>query len=57
MNTMSKIDWKDYANYLQSQTSKKNLTKPSSIGEAVNNYNVIQDLEDVNTNKINVEVK
>ena len=44
---MNKQDWNDYANYLKSQVNTKTVSDPNTIGEAYNNFQHLQDLENV----------
>ena len=54
---MNRRDWYDYASYLKSEVKSANLQEPKSIGEAHNNFQVMQDLEDVMENKLNHKPK
>lgn len=49
---MSQTDWYGYLDYLRSQVQNVDLKNPKSIGEAVNNHNVMQDIDDVVKNKL-----
>ena len=52
---MTRQDWNDYAGYLKSQINTAELSTPKSIGEAYNNYLVMQDLEDVKSSKLGIK--
>ena len=44
---MQKSDWSDYVSFLRGEISASSLQEPKTIAEAYNNFNVMQDLEDV----------
>jgi hypothetical protein len=54
---MTQQDWYGYLDYLRNQVQGVDLKNPKNIGEAVNNHNVMQDIDDVVKNKLKKYVK
>lgn len=54
---MLKQDWYDYSNYLRSQVNTSELQTPSSLSVAFNNFQIMQDLENVMEEKLGVASK
>lgn len=54
---MTQNDWRAYAAHLESQLKGVDIKSPTSIGEAVNNYNVTHDLSNVLETKINAKAQ
>ena len=49
---MNTRDWYDYLGFLRGQVSNVDLQEPESIGEAYNNFQVMQDIENVVETKL-----
>lgn len=54
---MSTQDWRDYSEYLRGQVKDQDLSKPRTIADAYNNFEVMQDLDNVVTVKLGIKTK
>lgn len=49
---MNTKDWYEYLGYLRGEIKGKNLQNPPTIADAYNNFQIMQDLDDVLTKTV-----